>query len=184
MRTSRARSTILLLALSAGVARAQAACGAPALGCALVSSSADGKPDVRPERVVGEIVGGTYAGVAGYFVGRGVGTVATMMMNERDDQLRDRIVHGVGVAGAGFAIASTVYAIGNIGAEGGSFPRTLGGVAVGTAVSVIVSRVVFQGRIPADKWSARRKWWVATLESSLPAIGGTIAFNQSRRWQR
>jgi len=171
-----------LLALGAGAARAQLACAATSAGCALVSTGE--RPDVRPERVAGEIVGGTYAGVAGYFVGRGIGTVATMMMADRDDALRDDIVNGVGIVGAGFAIAGTVYAIGNMGAETGSYAKTLGGVGVGTAASLLVSRLVFHGRVPADKWSARRKWWVATLECSLPAIGGTIAFNRSRRWQR
>jgi len=170
-----------LFALGAGTARAQLACAATSAGCALVSGD---RPGVRPERVAGEIVGGTYAGVAGYFVGRGIGTIATMMMADRYDALRDDIVNGVGIVGAGFAIAGTVYAIGNMGAETGSYAKTLGGVGVGTAASLIVSSLVFQGRVPADKWSARRKWWVATLECSLPAIGGTIAFNRSRRWQR
>ena len=177
----RALRLMALLVLGAGAARAQGACAGASAGCAMVAGE---KPDVRPERVAGEIVGGTYAGIAGYFVGRGVGTIATMMMADRDDALRDRIVNGMGVVGAGFAIASTVYAIGNMGAETGSYAKTLGGVGIGTAASLIVSRLVFQGRIPADKWSARRKWWVATLECSLPAIGGTIAFNRSRRWQR
>jgi hypothetical protein len=177
----RALGLVALLALGAGTMRAQTACAATSAGCALGPGE---RPDVRPERVAGEIVGGTYAGIAGYFVGRGVGTIATAMMSERDDALRDRIVNGAGVVGAGFAIASTVYGIGNIGAETGSYAKTLGGVGIGTAASLIVSHLVFQGRIPADKWSARRKWWVATLECSLPAIGGTIAFNRSRRWQR
>ena len=177
----RALRVVTLLALGATAARAQQACGTAGSGCVLMSPD---KPDVRPERVAGEVVGGTYAGVLGYFVGRGLGTIATSVMADRDDPLRDHIVNGVGIVGAGFAIAGTVYAIGNMGAETGSYAKTLGGVGIGTAASLIVSRLVFQGRVPSDKWTARRRWWVATLECSLPAIGGTIAFNRSRRWQR
>lgn len=171
-----------LLALSAGAARAQ-------FGLVPVPGEKDyvpgeGKPAVRYERVAGEIFAGTYAGVVGYFVGRGVGTLATTMIAPEQDQLRDRIVDGVGITGAAFAIGGTVYAIGDMGAETGSFPATMGGVAVGAAASLVISRLVFRGRIPADKWSARRKWWVATLECSLPAIGGALAFTASRKWQR
>ena len=144
----------------------------------------EGKPALRPERVAAEVVGGTYAGVAGYFVGRGVGTIATSMMSAERERARDRIVDVVGWVGAAFAIGGTVYAIGDMGSETGSFRSTMGGVAAGAATSLILSRLVFRGRMPADQGSATRKWWLATLECSLPAIGGTIAFNASRKWQR
>lgn len=176
-RTRRTLGVLMLLASSAGAAGAQLVDpGRPVV--------AEGKPEQRPERLAGEVVAGTYAGVAGYFVGRGVGTIATMMMSSEQERTRDAIVSAVGWTGAAFAIGGTVYAIGNIGAETGSFPSTMGGVAVGAAASLALSRLVFRGRIPADKGSAMRKWWVATLECSLPAIGGTLAFNASRRWQR
>ena len=144
----------------------------------------EGKPALRPERVAAEVVGGTYAGLAGYFVGRGVGTFATSLMSAEYESARDRIVDVVGWTGAAFAIGGTVYAIGDMGAESGSFRSTMGGVAAGAATSLVLSRLVFRGRMPKDRGSARRKWWVATLECSLPAIGGTIAFNASRKWQR
>ena len=144
----------------------------------------DGRPKLRPERVAAEVVGGTYAGVAGYFLGRGVGTVATAMMTADNEGLRERIVNTVGITGAAFAIGGTVYGIGSMGAEGGSFPSTMLGVSAGVAASLLLSKLVFDGRMPVDEESSRRKWLMATLESSLPAIGGTIAFNSSRRWQR
>lgn len=144
----------------------------------------EGKPALRPERVAAEVVGGTYAGVAGYFVGRSIGTVATAMMSAERERARDRIVDVVGWVGAAFAIGGTVYAIGDMGAETGSFRETMGGVAAGAATSLVLSRLVFRGRIPGGHGSANHKWWVATLECSLPAIGGTIAFNASRKWQR
>lgn len=150
----------------------------------LAGNPTEGKPDIRYERVAGEVVAGTYAGVLGYFAGRGVGTVVTMMMNADQERVRDRIVDVTGWIGSGFAIGGTVYAIGNIGAETGSFPETMKGVAAGAVVSLALSHLVFSGRMRTDRGSARRKWWVATLECSLPAIGGTIAFNSSRRWQR
>jgi hypothetical protein len=144
----------------------------------------EGKPAIRYERVAGEIVGGTYAGVLGYFAGRGLGTIATSMMNAEQDRARERIVNGVGIVGASFAIGGAVYAIGNIGAEAGSFPQTMAGVSVGVAASLLMSKLVFKGRMPAHESTSRGKWLMAALDASLPAIGGTIAFNMSRRWQR
>lgn len=170
---------VLLLALVAGAAHAQGTTPRDETGV-----PAEGKPKLRPERVAAEVVGGTYAGVAGYFVGRGIGTIATSMMSAEQERTRDRIVGGVGWVGAAFAIGGTVYAIGDIGAETGSFRSTMGGVAVGAATSLALSRVVFRGRMGRNAVSGTRKWWLATLECSLPAIGGTIAFNASRKWQR
>ncbi len=164
---------LLLLVLVTGVASAQVA-----------APLQEGKPDLRPERVAAQAVGGTYAGVAGYFVGRSIGTIATSMMGAERERSRDRIVDVVGWVGAAFAIGGTVYAIGDMGSETGSFRETMGGVAAGAATSLVLSRIVFRGRMPKAQGSATRKWWVATLECSLPAIGGTIAFNASRKWQR
>lgn len=171
-----------LLAGAAGTASAQSA-GALRVG-AQAAVPAEGTPALRYERVAGEIVGGTYAGVLGYFAGRAVGTVATSMMSSENDRMREQIVNGVGIGGAAFAIGGTVYAIGNLGAETGSFPQTMAGVSVGVAASLLMSKLVFKGRMPAHETSSRGKWLMATLDASLPAIGGTIAFNQSRRWQR
>lgn len=168
-----AARALLLLVLVAGAARAQVA-----------APLQEGKPALRPERVAAEVVGGTYAGVAGYFVGRSIGTIATTMMSAERERARDRIVDVVGWVGAAFAIGGTVYAIGDMGAETGSFRETMGGVAAGAATSLVLSKIVFRGRMPKEQGSATRKWWVATLECSLPAIGGTIAFNASRKWQR
>jgi hypothetical protein len=144
----------------------------------------EGKPDIRLERVAGEVVGGTYAGVLGYFVGRGIGSIATSMMSSERDRLREHIVNGVGIGSAAFAIGGTVYAIGNIGAETGSFRNTMAGVSVGVAASLLMSKVIFNGRMPSDEGSSHRRWLMAALDASLPAICGTIAFNNSRRWQR
>jgi hypothetical protein len=107
-----------------------------------------------------------------------------MMMADENDRLRDRLVHVTGMVGGAFAIGGAVYAIGDMGSETGSFPSTMLGVGAGAGVGYLLSRVVFRGRIPADQGSAKRKWLMATLESSLPAFGATIAFNSSRRWQR
>lgn len=169
---------LVLLALVAGAMRAQVT-AAP-----MPATLREGTPALRPERVAAEVVGGTYAGVAGYFVGRSVGTIATSMMSAERERARDQIVDVVGWVGAAFAIGGTVYAIGDMGAETGSFRETMGGVVAGAATSLVLSRLVFRGRIPKDHGSAKHKWWVATLECSLPAIGGTIAFNASRKWQR
>lgn len=142
-----------------------------------------GRPDFRPERAALEVVGGTYAGLAGYFVGRSLGTVATMMMSVDHDRTRDDIVHATGIVGGAFAIGGTVFAIGDMGKESGSFPVTMLGVGVGAGAGFLLSRAVFHGRTPANRTTARRKWLAATIESALPALGATIAFNSTRKWQ-
>lgn len=182
MTAGRVPSVVALLALVAGAANAQG--GPVPAPREQAGQQPGGRPVLRPERVAMEVVGGTYAGVAGYLVGRGIGSVATMMMTQEQEHLRDEITHGVGVAGAAFAIGGTVFAIGDMGSESGSFPMTMVGVSAGAATSLLLSRLVFHGRTPADKGSARRKWLAATLECSLPALGGTIAFNSTRKWQR
>ncbi len=173
------RLAVLLLVV-ARMARAQARPGETDQ----TGIPAEGTPAIRYERVAGEIVGGTYAGVLGYFAGRGVGTIATTMMRADNDRLREHIVNAVGITGAAFAIGGTVYAIGNIGAETGSFPNTMAGVTIGVGASLLMSRLLFKGRMPAHESTSRGKWLMAALDASLPAIGGTIAFNASRRWQR
>lgn len=169
---------LVLLALVAGAAHAQV------VAAPLPSTPSEGKPDIRYERVAGEVVLGSYAGVLGYFVGRGAGTIATTMMADEHDRLRENLVNGVGIGTAAFAIGGTVYAIGNIGAETGSFRNTMVGVTAGVAMSLLMSKVMFNGRMPVDEQTSHRRWLMAALDASLPAIGGTIAFNASRKWQR
>jgi hypothetical protein len=169
---------LMLMALGASAAHAQAAPDTPV-------REGRGRPDVRPERVALEVAGGTYVGLAGYFVGRGLGTIATQMMSEDHDRLRDGIVHGAGIAGGAFAVGGFIYLVGDMGQETGSFPATMLGVGVGAVASDLLSRAVFHRRHDAEfKDSTKRKWLAATLEACLPAIGGTIAFNSSRRWHR
>lgn len=177
---------VVLLALAAGVARGQFSPVPRQAPNTVAQPTAqhEGTPALHPERVAGEVVAGTYAGVFGYFIGRGIGTIATTMMRSDNDRLREFIVNDVGIASAAFAIGGTVYAIGTMGAETGDFPTTMVGVSAGVAASLIMSRLVFKGRMPVDESSSRRKWLMATLDSSLPAIGATIAFNASRKWQR
>jgi len=144
-----------------------------------------GKPDIRPERVAIEVVGGTYVGLAGYFVGRGVGTFATRMMSEDHDRLREKIVHTTGIVGGAFTVGGFIYAVGDMGSETGSFSATMLGVGVGAVASELLSRAVFHRRHYTEfKEPTKRKWLSATLEACLPAIGGTIGFNSTRRWQR
>ncbi|MHB8839828.1 MAG: hypothetical protein ACYC7F_12860 [Gemmatimonadaceae bacterium] len=172
----------VLLVVVPGVARAQ---GLPTpVETDQTGIVAEGKPAIRYERVAGEIVAGTYAGVVGYFVGRGIGTIATTMLKAENDRLRERVVNGIGIGSAAFAIGGTVFAIGNMGAETGSFHTTMLGVSAGVVASLAMSHLVFNGRMPSNESSSRAKWLMAALDASLPAIGGTIAFNTSRKWQR
>jgi hypothetical protein len=174
----------MLLALGADATGAQVVPVSAPLA-RTVAQAGPGRPDLRPERMALEVVGGTYAGLAGYFVGRGVGSVATMMMSSEQDRARDGIVHATGMIGGAFAVGGTVFAIGDMGSESGSFRATMLGVSIGAIASELLSRAVFhRGHSPANVNLDKHKWLMATLESSLPAIGGTIAFNSSRRWQR
>lgn len=173
----------MLLVLGASVAYAQSGPGPVVHDEGGVPTA--GRPDLRPERVALEIVGGTYVGLAGYFVGRSVGTLATKGISEDHDRLREKIVHGTGIVGGAFTVGGFVYAVGDMGSETGSFPATMLGVGVGAVASELLSRVVFRRRHYTEfKDSTKRKWLAATLEACLPAIGGTIAFNSSRKWQR
>ncbi|MDQ8153581.1 MAG: hypothetical protein P3B98_02865 [Gemmatimonadota bacterium] len=179
---SRVFAAAALLALWASVAQGQ--WGPVPVGAEQAGAATEGKPAIRYERVAGEIVAGTYAGVIGYFVGRGVGTIATTMMKSDHDRVREHIVNDIGIASAAFAIGGTVFAIGNLGAESGDFRTTMVGVTAGVGASLLMSKLIFKGRMPSNEASSHRKWLMATLDSSLPAIGGTIAFNASRKWQR
>lgn len=182
--TTRALRAVMLLVLGAGAAGAQVGpVSAPFMQT--VVQSGPGRPDLRPERVALEVVGGTYVGLAGYFVGRGVGSIATRMMSEDRERLREKIVHSAGIVGGAFTVGGFVYMVGDMGSETGSFPATMLGVGVGAVASELLSRAVFHRRHYTQfKDSTKRKWLAATLEASLPAIGGTIGFNSSRRWQR
>jgi hypothetical protein len=179
MRGARAWTLVALVALVARGAGSQVPVPHDQTG-----TPREGRPDVRYERVGMEVVAGTYAGLGGYFVGRGVGTVATMMMSAEHEKTRDNIVNSFGMVGGAFAIGGAVYAIGDMGSETGSFTTTMLGVGAGAGVGWALSKLVFKGRMSANQASAKRKWLLATLECSLPAIGGTIAFNSSRRWER
>jgi len=184
MRPSCGACACVLLALcaTAQVARAQ---GGPGFAAQVQAAPGAGKPDIRPERVAVEVAGGTYVGLAGYFVGRGAGTFATRMLSEDHDRLREKIVHTTGLVGGAFAVGGFVYAVGDMGRETGSFGATMLGVGVGALASEMLSRAVFHRRHYTEfKDSTKRKWLAATLEASLPAIGGAIGFASSRRWQR
>lgn len=185
MRPARGACACVLLALSA-VAHVASAQGAPVpVPSDQVGQAGPGRPDIRPERVAIEVAGGTYVGLAGYFVARGAGTFATRMMSEDHDRLREKIVHTTGLVGGAFAVGGFVYAVGDMGRETGSFPATMLGVGVGAVASELLSRAVFHRRHYTEfRDSTKRKWLAATLEACLPALGGAIGFNSSRRWQR
>ena len=178
---ARSLQVVMLVVLGAISARAQVDVPRDDPGV----PTGQGRPDLRPERVALQLVGGTYVGLAGYFVGRGVGSMATRMMSEDRERLREKIVHGSGLVGGAFTVGGFVYVVGDMGSETGSFPATMLGVGVGAVASELLSRAVFKRRHYTEfKDSTKRKWLAATLEACLPALGGTIAFNSSLKWQR
>jgi hypothetical protein len=145
-------------------------------------------PEVRPSlsagRVGGELIVGAYAGIGGFFIGRYVGDRLGDGFGVTSESTRDRLRIGTGVLLAGAATAGTVYAIGNIGNQTGDLGETAAGTAVGLVAAIALSRVVIapEGRPPRNSSTARR-WATANVIALLPAIGATVAFNNSRQFR-
>lgn len=141
------------------------------------------RPSLEPARVVGEALAGAYAGIAGYFIGSmTVGGVAEL--TDVSDDVKERIAFVGGVVGAGAATAASVWAIGNIGDQTGSFPISLAGTGAGVALGILLNQMIYgHARLPSAGESSRMRWVEASLEALLPSIGATIAFNSTRRFK-
>jgi len=163
-----------LLALSGGTLAAQ-------------SGSLDPKqqrPALEPLRLGGELVVSTYTGIGGFLIGRYVGGTLADMMPSAAESTRENIAHWTGLAAGGAGTAGGVFAIGAIGNQTGSFPVTFIGAGAGYVVALAVSHFVDRPSGPAvTPEKSRARWLQASLESLLPAIGATIAFNSTRRYK-
>lgn len=148
-----------------------------------VPATTRGRPPLEPARVVGEALAGAYAGIAGYFIGSmTVGGVAEL--SDVSDDMKERIAFVGGVVGAGAATAASVWAIGNIGDQTGSFPISAAGTAAGLAAGILLNQIIYgHARLPSAGESSRMRWVEASLEALLPSIGATIAFNSTRRFK-
>ena len=150
---------------------------------AAVPATTPGRPALEPARVVGEALAGAYAGIAGYFIGSmAVGGVAEL--SNVSDDMKEHIAFVGGVIGAGAATAASVWAIGNIGDQTGSFPMSAAGTAAGVAAGILLNQIIYgHARLPSAGESSRMRWVEASLEALLPSIGATIAFNSTRRFK-
>lgn len=142
------------------------------------------RPSLSAGRVGGELLVGAYAGIGGFFIGRYVGDRLGDGIGVTSEATRDRLRTATGVLLAGAATAGTVYAIGNLGDQTGDFGETAAGTAIGLVAAVALSRVVMppEGRPPRNSSTARR-WATANVIALFPAIGATVAFNNSRRFR-
>ncbi len=166
-----------------------------ALACALVLVTASlaaqaapvassNRPALEPLRVGGEVFVGTYAGLGGFLIGRYLGGSLADLMPDAAESTRDEIAHWTGLAAGGAATAGGVYAIGAIGNQTGSYPLALLGAGAGYLTALAVTRLIDRPSGPAvTPQKSRARWLQATVESLLPAIGATIAFNSSRRFK-
>lgn len=162
------------------------ALGAPLCLAAVPSRAAaqDLTPPLSAGRVLGEALGGTYAGIGGFVIGRFVGERAADVMGVANDRTRDRIGFTSGVVVAGLATAGTVYAIGNIDGQTGDFDATLLGTGVGFVGALGLARILLgPAERPREGISTAGRWAAANVIALLPSIGATIAFNQTRRYR-
>lgn len=149
-----------------------------------VAAAQDLTPPLSAGRVLGEALGGTYAGIAGFTVGRFLGERVADIGGVEADRTRDRIGLVSGVVVAGLATAGTVYGIGNIDGQTGDFDDTLLGTGIGYVAAVGLARVLLGPRErPREGISTAGRWAVGNLAALLPSLGATIAFNQTRRYR-
>lgn len=165
--------------------------GAPvtALILALATAAALGaqeqpKPRLDAVRVGGEALGGAYAGIGGFVIGRYVGTEIADLVGVEHDVTRRRAGYAAGMVTGAFATAGAVYLIGSMGNETGDFNATLLGTGVGYVAAVGIAQMFLDpdGR-PRSGMSTKMKWTAINIVALLPAIGATIGFNSTRRIQ-
>jgi hypothetical protein len=160
------------------------ALGALALTLAVAAPVAaqEARPSLSAGRVTGQLIGGTYAGIGGFLVGRFVGErVADIAGAERDATIR-RVGIASGVLVAGLATAGTVYGVGNIGDQTGDFDATYLGSGAGFVAGWALSRAILgPAERPKEGMSTAMRWTMANVIALLPSIGATVGFNSTRR---
>ena len=142
------------------------------------------RPRLDAGRVAGETVVGAYAGIGGFFLGRRLGgEIAGLAGAESGVTIRRAEFVG-GALGGVLATAGTVYLIGTMGDQDGDFDTTLLGTGAGFVVAIGIARAMLGPDLrPASGMSTTARWTIANVLAFMPAIGGTIAFNSTRRSQ-
>ena len=125
-----------------------------------------------------------YAGIGGFLLGRYAGNSVATMTGATSEDTRERVAHATGVLAGGLTTAGSVYAIGSIGDQTGSFRDALIGAGAGYVTSLAIRWVAMGTSSAKGRGDASgMRWMGAAIESLLPAIGSTIAFNSSRRYK-
>lgn len=142
------------------------------------------KPRLEPARVAGELVAGAYVGIGGYFLGRHLAhEIAGALGAESEATIRRAEFVG-SAAGGILATAGAVYGIGSLGEQAGDFGETALGAAAGYLVAIGVARLVLGPDLrPEPNMGTGARWAIANVLALMPAIGGTIGFNSTRRSQ-
>lgn len=140
------------------------------------------RPALAAGRVIGETVGGAYAGIGGFVVGRYLGERVGDIVGVSSDDTRNRMGFASGVLLGGLATAGTVYGIGNIGDQTGEFDATYLGTGIGFIAALGLARLTLgPAERPREGMSTAGRWAMANVVALLPALGATIAFNSTRR---
>jgi hypothetical protein len=140
------------------------------------------RPALSAGRVLGETLGGAYAGIGGFVIGRYLGERTGDIIGVQSDDTRSRIGFASGVLLGGLATAGTVYGIGNIGDQTGEFDATYLGTGIGFVAALGLARLTLgPAERPREGISTAGRWAMANVVALLPALGATIAFNSSRR---
>jgi hypothetical protein len=142
------------------------------------------RPDLEPGRVAGELLVGSYGGITGFFVGHYLAREIVGRVSNASDQASDNIAFATGVVGAWAGTTVGVFAIGNIGNQTGSLGTTAFGAGLGAVAGAFLDRLVFAPRSGDPSAGASTiRWGETIVESFLPSIGATIAFNSSRKYK-
>ncbi len=168
---------VLAHALAAGALLAAAA--------PVVAAQQIEKPRLEPARVLGETVVGGYAGIGGFLIGRYATERTAVLLGAENETTIDRAGLAGGAVVGGLATAGTVYAIGTMGNQDGDLKATFIGTGVGLVVALGVARAVLgPAERPRQGISTAGRWAITNVTAMLPAIGGTIGFNSTRRYDR
>jgi hypothetical protein len=149
-----------------------------------LGAQAAGRPDLEPVRIGGELIVSAYAAIGGDLAGRYIGGRLGAMLPHAAESTREQIAYGTGLVVGSFATAGGVLAIGSIGNQTGSYRDALIGAGVGFGTGLALRWLLFGSpHARSDGETSRMRWMGAAVESILPAIGATIAFNSSRRYR-
>jgi hypothetical protein len=155
--------------------------GALCAGPASAEAQRQGRPRLDTGRVAVESLGGAYAGIGGFLLGRYAGETLGGALGVESDVTRRGVGYTAGAVTATFATAGFVYAVGSMGDTAGDFNATLLGSGAGLVAGFVVGKLIF----PAgdDTMSSKARWATINVLALLPSVGATIGFNSTRRFQ-